>query len=284
MIRDLAYHKPDTIKETIELLGSCEGKTSLLAGGTDLVVNMRKDAYHPDNVIDVKGIEELKRLEYSEDEGLYLGGLVTCNQLIFSEMINEKYPVLVEACKKHSSHQIRNRATVVGNICGASPGADLAPALLVLGTEVDVVGPNGERLIPLVDFFTGVKRNALEEGEIVRGLKVASPIKGYKANYSKKARIKGPDLSAVGVAGLASREEGVVRFAFGAVAPTPVYLDVSDLFAEKDYKAAKEELMEKVDASISPITDVRSTEKYRRRIAGVYTRRLLEELWGEGDK
>ncbi|MEC9487875.1 MAG: xanthine dehydrogenase family protein subunit M [Halanaerobium sp.] len=282
-IKPLDYYQAGSIEEAIDLLSSKEGKTSLVAGGTDLMVDMKKGFYQPDNVIDIKGIAELAKIELT-DKGLFLGATVTCNQVIESEVVQENYPLLVAAARRIASHQIRNRATLVGNLCTASPGADSAPSLLVLGTTVLVQGPEGKREIRLEEFFTGVKKNALEQGEIVTGLLVDRHAADGRGQYMKKARIKGPDLSAAGVAGFLSKEEGILRFAFGALAPTPKLLDASSLFfAEGDFAAKKESLLQLVDETINPITDVRSTREYRMRVAKIYTERILNQLWKEGE-
>lgn len=283
MIKSLDYYKAGTIEEALQLLNTMQGKTNILAGGTDLMVDMRKGIHNPDNLIDIKGITELARIELREN-GLFIGATVTCNQLIGNQQVQEYYPLLVEAAKKVASHQIRNRATLVGNLCTASPGADTAPSLLVLGTAVLVTGPNGERTIPLPQFFTGVKQNALEKGEMVTGLIVARHPAGARGKYMKKARIKGPDLSAAGVAGFISPEEKLIRFAYGALAPTPRLVDASELFFNQqgNLEEKLEQLLQMVEESISPITDVRSTREYRIRVAKVYTKRILHELWKGG--
>ncbi|MEC9487872.1 MAG: xanthine dehydrogenase family protein subunit M [Halanaerobium sp.] len=279
MIRPFNYFKASSVEEALELLNSQQGQTNLLAGGTDLMADLRKGIHAVDNVIDIKGIPKLAKIELKE-EGLFLGATVTCNQLMEDRLVQEHAPLLVEAAGHVASHQIRNRATPVGNLCTASPGADMAPSLLVLGTTVKVKGREGTRDIPLPEFFVGVKKNALQQGELVLGLQVALHPPTARGRYLKKARIKGPDLSSAGVAGFVSPDESMVSFAYGALAPTPRLIDASAIFSGTGSLEDKiASLLGRVDEVISPITDVRSTKEYRMRIARIYTARICLELW-----
>ncbi|MDZ7672253.1 MAG: FAD binding domain-containing protein [Halanaerobiales bacterium] len=284
MINEIEYFKPESLEEIFEILDENNGDTALLAGGTDLFIEMKHKTRKPDYVIDVKGLEELSKLE-ERDDGLFIGGTVTCNQIIESELVNKDYKVLADAALEVAAHQVRNRATVVGNLCTASPGADMFPGLLVLKTNVLVESKDGSREIPLEEFATGVKRNALKENEVVKGLLVQKHASDGRGAYMKKRRTKGPDLSAIGVAGYLSKEEEYLAFGLGAVAPTPVYIDVSDIFfGEGSYEEKEEKILEEVVDNINPIDDVRSTKKYRIKMSQVYARRILSKLWKAGDK
>ncbi len=283
MKNEFNYYNPEKMSELFEVIENNDD-IAYLAGGTDLVVDMKHEVHEPENVVDIKNIEELNRLTES-DEGLFIGAAVSCSQFLDNQEIAKKYKVLTEGVSVLGSHQIRNRATIVGNVCGSSPGADTPPPLLVLGARAVIQSPAGKEEVPLKDFFTGVKSNVLEENQVVVGIKVKEPAVDGKGKYMRKTRVKGPDLSACGVAGYISREEEIARFAYGAVAPTPKLIDAGELFFGDNADADKglEKLLDKVDETISPITDVRSTEKYRRRIAKVYTKRIFRELWEEGE-
>ncbi|MGM0445013.1 MAG: FAD binding domain-containing protein [Bacillota bacterium] len=284
MINEIEYFKPESLEEVFEILDNNNGESALLAGGTDLFVEMKHKTRKPDYVIDVKGLKEFSKLE-ERDNGLFIGGTVTCNQIIESELVNKDYKVLADAAIEVAAHQVRNRATVVGNLCTTSPGADMFPGLLVLKTKVLVESKDGSREIPLEEFATGVKRNALKENEVVKGLLVQKHASDGRGAYLKKRRTKGPDLSAIGVAGYLSEEEKYLAFGLGAVAPTPVYLDVSDIFfGEGSYEEKEEKILKEVVNNINPIDDVRSTKKYRIKMSQVYARRILSELWEAGDK
>jgi len=283
MKNEFNYYNPTNMSELFEIIED-KKNTALLAGGTDLIVDMKHEAHKPDNIIDIKNIDELNKVEET-DEGLYIGAAVTCNQFLNESDIVDKYKVLADGVKVLGSHQIRNRATIVGNVCGSSPGADTPPPLLTLNSTILIKSSNNEREVNLVDFFTGVKRNILGDNEIAVAIKVPEPALDGIGKYERKTRVKGPDLSACGVAGFISKEEKIVRFGYGAVAPIPKLIDASELFFEKniDKDKALEELLNRVENTINPITDVRSTEKHRRSIAKVYTKRIFSELWEEGE-
>jgi carbon-monoxide dehydrogenase medium subunit len=284
MINEIEYYKPESLEEIFEILDENNGESALLAGGTDLFIEMKHKTRKPDYVIDVKGLEEFSKLE-ERDDGLFIGGTVTCNQIIESELVNKDYKVLADAALEVAAHQVRNRATVVGNLCTTSPGADMFPGLLVLKTNVLVESKDGSREIPLEEFATGVKRNSLKENEVVKGLLVKKHASDGKGAYMKKRRTKGPDLSAIGVAGYLSKKENYLAFGLGAVAPKPVYVDVSDIFfGEGSYEEKEEKILKEVLDNINPIDDVRSTKKYRIKMSQVYARRILSKLWKEGDK
>src|SRR6056297_689019 len=284
MLNKFDYFKPTKLEELFEILDNNEGESALLAGGTDLFVDMKHKTRKTDYIIDVKGIKDFGKIE-ERDAGLFIGGTVTCNEIIDSELVNNDYKILADAVLEVAAHQVRNRATVVGNLCTTSPGADMFPSLLVLKTTVLVESKNGSREISLDEFATGVKRNALKENEVVKGLIVQKHASDGRGAYLKKRRTKGADLSAIGVAGYLSEEEEYLAFGLGAVAPTPVYLDVSDIFfGEGSYEEKEEKILKKVVDNINPIDDVRSTKKYRIKMSQVYTRRILSKLWEAGDK
>ncbi len=284
MLSKFEYFKPESLEEIFELLDKNEGEYELLAGGTDVFVDMKHGNRKPDYIVDVKGIEEFNLIE-ERDDGIFIGSTVTCNQIIDSELMNENFNVLVEAASEVAAHQVRNRATLVGNLCTTSPGADMFPPLLVLGTTVLVESKDGSREIPLDEFATGVKQNSLQEKEVVKGLLVQKHADDSQGAYLKKRRTKGPDLSAIGVAGFVSEKEEYLAFALGAVAPTPILVDVSDIFfGEGSFEEKQNEIQDTILDNISPIDDVRSTAKYRRKMSQVYTRRILSRIWKAGDK
>jgi CO/xanthine dehydrogenase FAD-binding subunit len=255
----------------------------LLAGGTDLLVSMRERLVRPRYVIDVKGIRDLHGLSWDEKGGLTIGAAVTLNELIASGVVRERFNVLWKAANTLADPTIRNRATLVGNICNASPAADTAPALLVLDAEVEAVSANGRRTIPIHEFFRGVKRTSLERGEFVKAVRIPNPPDGARGDYLKWGRTRGEDLAVVGVAALvANSGEEIMRIALSSVAPTPLRIfEVEKIpkegvsFAEQISKAVSI-----VREKISPITDVRGGREYRIHMAGVLTKRVLEGLLG----
>lgn len=277
------YLRPRTTEELAAALAEHGADAKLFAGGTDLIVLMRDKLVRPKYVIDIKGIEELRELSWNERRGLTIGAAVTLNELIASEVVRGRFGALWKAAGTLADPTIRNRATLVGNICNASPAADTAPALLVLDAEVEVVSVKGERVIPIQEFFRGVKLTALERGEFVRAVRVPNPPEGAKGDYLKWGRTRGEDLAVVGVAGLAVNSgKKLVRIALSSVAPTPLLVpEVEGIF---EGGGSVEEQMDKaasvVVEKISPISDVRASKEYRLHMAGVLTKQILKRLLG----
>lgn len=284
MIPRFDYLRPRTTGELIDLLAKHGEDARLLAGGTDLFVLMRDKLIRPRYVIDLKGIEGLHELSWDEKRGLRIGATVTLSELLESEVVKKRFGVLWSAVSTLADLTLRNRGTLVGNICNASPAADTAPALLVLDAEVEVAGKGGERVIPIKDFFVGVKRTSLKPGEFVRAVRIPNPPEGVKGGYYKWGRTRGEDLAVVGVAVLASPEKRVVRVALSSVFKTPLRVfEVEKVFEEKGSLDEQiERAVSVVQEKIAPITDVRGGKEYRLHMAGVLTRRALKELLGGG--
>ncbi|MEM3420669.1 MAG: xanthine dehydrogenase family protein subunit M [Candidatus Hadarchaeum sp.] len=277
------YLKPKTVQEAVGMLAEHDGEARVLAGGTDLLVLMRDRAIRPRYLIDVKGIGELREISHGEN-GLRIGAAVVLNQLVESNVVKERFGALWDASRSLGDPILRNRATLVGNICNASPASDTAPALLVHGAEVEVANSAGERVIPVKDFFVGVKRTSLRPGDLVKAVRVPNPPEGSMSCYLKWGRTRGEDLAVVGVAGLVNPDQKMVRIALSSVAPTPLLIpEVEEVFwkggtlAEQINKAASI-----VAGKISPISDVRASKEYRVHMAEVLTKRVLRQLWGVG--
>jgi len=280
MINELEYFKPKSFAQAVAFLS--ESKNScILAGGTDLIVGLRAGIETSDKIIDIKEIPDAEKLKVTV-KGIEIGAAVTLNQLIESRAIKKTYSALTIAAEKIATYQLRNRATVVGNICNASPAADMAPALLVLNAGVKIIGPEGERTIPLADFFKGVKKTALKKGELVKTIEVPAPPPNTKSGFSKQQRLKGHDLAIANVAAAFCPDKnrknpGTLRIALGAVAVTPVKL--------KEIPVNKNEVKNAVNAAIAaakkiaaPIDDVRSSAAYRNEIIKTLISRLVQEV------
>ncbi len=279
-MKEFEYLKPDSIEETISILSRFGEKARILNGGTDLIVEMRDKIIQPEYAVDIKSISRLSRIIYDERNGINIGATVTLNEISDSKVVKENYPILAEACKTVGSYQVRNRATLSGNICNASPAADTAPSLLVLEAKVNIVGPSGEKTVPVNRFFTGVKKNILEKGEFVTSVTIP-PIKDKWAGiYLKQGRKKEVDLATVGVAVLCVKDE--VRIALGAVAPVPIRAFKTEELLKG--KIIDELLLEKAAQSVltevSPISDVRSSQEYREAIIKVLVKRAIIQARG----
>jgi carbon-monoxide dehydrogenase medium subunit len=269
------YVKPATLKEATHLLARHGARARVLAGGTDLIGLIADDFAHPAVVVDIKGIPGLDGLAY-RDGTLTIGALVTFSALRESPVVARAFPVLREMTTWVASAGIRNRATVLGNLCSAVPCLDSAPVLLLFESAVRVTGPRGRRSIPLEEWFVAPRRTALRKGEVATAVTVTRPREKHAACYLKLRRYRGEDLAQVGVAVMALRGHRY-RVAFGAVAPTPVrgarierLLDGQPLSDERVRQAVA-----LVPREIAPITDIRATKEYRLHMAGVMLERGL---------
>jgi len=188
MLPKFDYVAPKTIEETLELLDKHGQDARLLAGGTDLIVSLRARERIPKTVIDIKAVKELHELSYDDRRGLGVGAAVTLNRLLRYDATSKHFPVLCEAVSTIGDYEIRNRATLAGNICNASPAADSAPALLVLEATVNLASSKGRRSVPVREFFAGVKKTVLARSEMVTSVNVPTPPRGSRSGYLKARR------------------------------------------------------------------------------------------------
>jgi CO/xanthine dehydrogenase FAD-binding subunit len=272
MLPRFSYISPRTIDEAVDLLGECGGEARILAGGTDLLIGMGDSGKGPKHVIDIKRIRDLCMIRMDGDGGLRIGSCVTVNELMeFSDLPSGMEGVL-EAAGSLATYQLRNRATVGGNICNASPACDLGPPLMVLDASLRVVSKTGERRLALIDLFTGVKTTCLGAAELVAEIIVPSS-EGTVSGFMKRKRIRGHDLATVNAAGAFSVSRGL-RIAMGAVAPRPVFVDEFDGAGLED----KQKIIKTVLGSVTPVDDIRSSSLYRRYMVEVLVGKLIDTL------
>jgi CO/xanthine dehydrogenase FAD-binding subunit len=283
-VRDFEYHAPRTLDEAIALLERYEANARLLAGGTDLVIQMTDRLVSPEHVIDLKEIEELKRFEWDAETGLTIGAAVPFRRLETSPEVRRYYPGMYEAAAEVGSWQIRNQATPGGNLCTASPACEIGPILYALDAKVEIAGPKGRRRLPIQQFITGVRRTVLEPDELLLSIHVPHPGERAASHYIKLKERQKMDIAFVGVAAAVELEPGdgmvrEARIALGAVAPTPVRAPraeatlrgkrlTDELLAEAGQEAAR---------TASPIEDVRASVEYRTEMVDVLTRRALRQ-------
>lgn len=270
MLCDFHYLAPRSREVLLALLADHGPEARLLAGGTDLLPNIRNGIMTPALVIDLKRVPGFEAITMDKTKGAVIGPAVTINQLLAHKELSAAYPILHRTGSQLASYQLRNRATVVGNIANASPCADMAPALLCLEASVVISSRDGSRTLPVREFFTGVKKTVLAPGEFVEGITIPASSAGSPAGYKKLKRIKGHDLGIVGVALV--RTPAAIRIAVSSAAPTPVL--VPDLPASATAAQVKEATLK----AISPIDDIRGTRDYRLFMVGEYIERLLEEV------
>jgi len=267
------YYKPRTLDEALKLLNELD-EAKVIAGGTDLLIDMRIGRYRPKNIIDINDLNELK---YIVDDGdwIRIGALTRLQELIDSEIVREKLPILYEAVYHMASWQIRNRGTIGGNLCNASPAADTAPPLMVLEAKLRVISIEGEKTIDVREFFLGPRKTILKRNELLKEIMV--PVyKDYGYSYMKLGRRNSFTLSIVSVASLVKVEDNVfsdVRIALNSIAPTPIRA-----FSVEKYLVGRKVAIDSIKAAsklvakdISPITDIRATAEYRRDMAIVLT-------------
>ncbi|MDW7740103.1 MAG: xanthine dehydrogenase family protein subunit M [Bacillota bacterium] len=270
------YVKCSDLGQAFQLLETRED-AYLLAGGTDLMVGIRGGKFAAKLLIDIKELEELKILK-EDEQGITIGAAVTLNEIATFGPILKNVPILAEGAHSVGSYSIRNRATLAGNICNASPAADTAAPLYCLGAIVNIIGSGGKRSLPVEEFFTGPGRTALEKGELIQSVLIPKPYPAGVGTYQKASRTGSVDLATVGVA--VQNWGDQVRVAVGAVAPTPIRaVAVEKAVNEKDIKDwAKAAAL--VYDEISPITDLRGSRDYRFHLAEVLIRRGLERTMG----
>ena len=274
------YHQPKTLGEALEQLNTLELAVPF-AGGTDLLSSIREGVCKPDNLVDLNNIPELNYIR-KEDEYIKIGATVTHSQIVTSPLIKEKHHALYDAAVNLGSPQIRNRGTIAGNLCNASPAADTAPPLLVLNAEVTISSQNDLRVIPLEDLFAGPKINSLEPNELVTEIRFPVPPTNTGSAFHRIGRRKAFTLSVVSAAAYLELKDDIVediRVAFGSVAITPLRLpEIESLCKGKQLtEELMQDLSEAVKTHVAPITDVRGTDEYRRDMCPVLMTKSLNK-------
>jgi carbon-monoxide dehydrogenase medium subunit len=268
-MQSFEYRKAYSLQEALEAASASKEASAFLAGGTDLLVQIREGRKQPRYLIDVKGIQEADGLILSGDD-LSIGALASIRTLETSPSVLEKVPLLAQAAARLGSVQIRHRATIGGNLCNASPSADMAPALLALEAQAEICGKTGRRVIDLDKFFVGPGATGLGDGEILTRLKIPLSRKRHGAEYYKLSTRKAMDLAFVGVAVFLELDGGdrisKARIALGAVSPTPVRVPSAEKRLEGEVLSleAARESGELAAQSCKPISDLRASAKYRR--------------------
>ncbi len=280
MIR-FEYLEPSTLDEAVALLGRHGPDAHVFAGGTDLLVEIKEHLRKPRYVMDIKRIPGIDALGYDPRQGLRVGALVTTRALEVMPEIGRHYPGLLQALRELGSIQVRNRATLAGNICRASPSADTLPPLIADGARVRLYGQGGTREVALEDFFTGPGRTQMRSDELLTEIVVPPPPAHCGKVYIKHGRRKAMELATVGVAVSVALDAGrldAVRICLGAVAPTPIRAGKAEalLAGQAPDPARLAEAARAAREESRPISNVRGSAEYRREMVEVLTRRALE--------
>jgi carbon-monoxide dehydrogenase medium subunit len=270
MTNAFTFQAPKLRSQLLDLLDEHGKSARILAGGTDVMIDLRHGFARPKMVVDLKHVQGFSDVSWSDSDGLIIRPAVSLTAVLTNQRIRETYPLLIACARDLASHQLRNRATVIGNVVNASPCADMSPSLLCLGATAVLSSKSGQREVPFQEFFTGVKRTVLRPDEILEEIHVPTETAEARGAYRKLKRIKGHDLGIVGVA--AMHKDGVLRLGISSCAPTPLLVD--GLHASDDPDAVVAAAKE----AISPISDLRCSKEYRTHMVGVFVRRVLREV------
>ena len=285
-IRPFDYYAAKDLKDALEKLDRCGPEVKIVAGGTDLVPAMKKKKILPARII---SLHKLKELEYVRKSGprVRIGAMTKHADLAVDPVLRQYFPILCEAVSLIGSWQIRNVATIGGNLCTASPAADSAGPLLALNAGVVIAGSGSERELPLTAFFKGPGETVLKPDQLLKEIVLDIPASPSAGCYLKLMRKRAVDLSLAGVAFQAEVDEagkrlGRVAIGLGGVAPTPFRAaEAEKALAGCTFKEALEKVPEAVNKAVdstSPISDVRASASYRRAVVGAYVRQAAEKI------
>jgi CO/xanthine dehydrogenase FAD-binding subunit len=281
-LKAIDYVAPRTLPEAVGFLSAQKERARVLAGGTDLIVQIREQRRDVDLLVDVKRIPELNELRYDRPAGLCIGAAVPCYRLCEDSDVGAAFPGLNDAVALVGGVQIQSRASVGGNLCNASPAADTVPALIVCGATCVITGPDGTRELPVEEFCTGPGRTALRPGELLVSLRLPPPAAKTGAYYLRFIPRNEMDIAVVGAAASVTLDETgsrclAARIALAAVAPAPLVVPesaaalvdgpISDAMIERAARAAQ--------AAARPISDMRGDADFRKHLVGVLTRRTI---------
>jgi carbon-monoxide dehydrogenase medium subunit len=282
-VKNVEYLAPRSLNQALDILDRHGEQASVLAGGTDLIVQMKQGMVHPACIVDVKKIPELNVLDWKPEDGLHIGAAVPIRRLLALPVVWEKYNILAQACSGIGSMQLRNRATIGGNICNAAPSADSAPPLLCLRAKAVMFSSKGVRGIPLEDFFLAPGETARINRDLVE-IVIPTPESLSSGCYLKHGTREKMDIAVAGVASFLSlsaqdRKLKAVRIALGAVAPRPMRAPQTEAILTKNLLNRQniEAAAEQAANEAEPISDLRGSAEYRREIVKVLTRRTLNK-------
>jgi carbon-monoxide dehydrogenase medium subunit len=283
-VRRFDYAAPTTIQEACQLLRD-NPDSRPLAGGTDLIIQMKERGRRVPLLVSLRWVQELQAL--STNGQIEIGAMTTCGEVAWSDKVRQGWPGLVDGADLVGSVQIRNKGTIGGNICNAAPSADVVPSLMALGATAHVAGPNGVRTIPLAELFRGPGQTALAPGEVLTKVSAPRPAAGSGSAYMRHVPRREMDIAVVGVAvSLDLDRDGRTvkdaRVTLASVAPTPIRAPQAEqaLIGQQINEATLQKAGEGAAADARPINDVRSTADYRRDLLKVYTRRVAQMAYG----
>jgi aerobic carbon-monoxide dehydrogenase medium subunit len=282
-IRSFELLQPRSVDEAVKLLAKHGDEARPIAGGTTLIILMKQRALHYPYLVDLQSVSGLDQISRERD-GVRIGALATHRSVELSPLIRQEFPAVAEAFSKIGNVRVRQTASVGGNLAHADYRLDPPPPLLVLGTVINAVGPNGSRSIPIKDFFRGLYETALEPGELIVDVKIPFVPPDSKAVYIRYSSLSGNDWPCLGVAALAIRQDGrfqELKLALGGVAATPLLIEGLDLAKDQSLDdSVMDKLLDVVDEQISPSSDLRGSEWYKRKMVRVFVTKAILQLDG----
>lgn len=283
---DFEYHAPKSLADACVLLDKLGEKAIVLGGGSDILHKMKNGHLTPEHVVSLKHMTELHEVSYEKGRGIVIGALVSPDDIYRSALLQERYLSLPMAAHEMGNPQVRNRGTIGGNICNASPLADLPPLLIALGASVKIVEYAGERIVPLEDFICGPGKTLIKRDEILSEVIIPDQA-ATGSTYIKFGLRKSGALAVVGVAVAVTVKDGVLidaRIVMGAVAPVPMRAkDAEDILRGQTISdSLLEKAADSAAAECKPISDLRGSAEYRREMIRVLTRRALRKAIDEG--
>ena len=282
VLKPFEYFEPGTVEEAIQILSTYGAKAKVLAGGTDLLILMKREEISPQYIVNIKNIPELDYIEHSQEDGLKIGALTTHQSIADSPIVRDKFGLLATACSKVGGFQIRNMGTIGGNICRAGPSQDTIPSLLVLDAKLKLVSLQGERVVPIDKFFTAPFQTVLNETELLTEIQIPTPPPRSAGCYQWFTKITTVDETLVGVAVLMALDSTGsickdVKIGLCSVAPTPMRAKQAEELLRG--KKLEDKLVEQAAQVAAEETSPRSRADYRRRMTRVLVREVLNETW-----
>jgi carbon-monoxide dehydrogenase medium subunit len=289
MIHDFTYLKPVTLQEALSMLAEHKDECKVICGGQSLLIVMRQGLVVTDYLIDIKGLHELNYITYDEKQGLRMGATTTHRTVEKSDLLKEKYPVLVAVERKLASIQVRNWGTIGGNLAHGDSSGDLAPALIALDAKIKLSSSKANRVIPLEEFYTGLFETALNKDELVVEVQVPPARPRAVATYTKFNLIEN-DQGIVGVAAMVevdqSRACRDARIVLSNAGVTPIRAKTGErvLIGKKLSDALLTEAAEAAAREADPVSDIHASEEYRRRVISILTKRMVQQAWERAAK
>ena len=274
------YASPSSLSEAVDLLAQHGDRARILAGGTDIIVQLRTGRRTPDLLIDAKTIPELNEMTYDPSAGLTLGATVSCYQIYGDKAVSKAYPGLIDSASLIGGTQIQGRASIGGNLCNAVPSADSVPGLIAMGVSCKITGPNGTREVPVEDFCTAPGKNVMQPNELLVSLHFPPPKPNFGVNYIRFIPRNEMDIAVAGVGVSVELDNNTfksARIAMAAVAPTPLFVkEAGDALVGKPVNEESVQLAANIASDAAkPITDMRGTIEYRKHLCEVLSRRAL---------